>query len=49
MPAGLENPRCLSSEDDTYTLNSGETLLIPAALNTITLKADQATILEVYL
>ena len=45
----VEGTVAIISEDDTYTLNSGETLLIPAALNTITLKADQATILEVYL
>ena len=45
----VEGTVAIISEDDTYTLKSGETLLIPAALNIITLKADQATILEVYL
>lgn len=33
---------------ETYTVNNGETLLIPAALNTITLKAGNAKVLEVY-
>ena len=36
------------SEGETYTINNGETLLVPAALNTITLKAGNAKILEVY-
>ena len=36
------------SEGETYTINNGETLLVPAALNTITLKAGNAKVLEVY-
>ena len=33
---------------ETYTVNNGETLLVPAALNTIALKAGNAKVLEVY-
>ena len=36
------------SEETTYTVNNGETLLVPAALNTIALKAGNAKVLEVY-
>jgi mannose-6-phosphate isomerase len=36
------------SEGETYTINNGETLLVPATLNNITLKADNAKVLEVY-
>ena len=36
------------SEGTTYTVNNGETLLVPAALNTIALKAGNAKVLEVY-
>ena len=36
------------SEGETYTINNGETLLIPATLNNISLKADNAKVLEVY-
>ena len=36
------------SEGETYTINNGETLLIPATLNIISLKADNAKVLEVY-
>ena len=36
------------SEGETYTINNGETLLVPATLNNITLQADNAKVLEVY-
>ena len=36
------------SEGETYTINNGETLLVPATLNNIILKADNAKVLEVY-
>ena len=36
------------SEGETYTINNGETLLIPATLNNISLKADNAKVLEIY-
>ena len=36
------------SEGETYTINNGETLLVPATLNNISLKADNAKVLEVY-
>ena len=44
----VEGTVIVISEGETYTINNGETLLVPAALNTITLKAGNAKILEVY-
>ena len=38
----------LISEEETYTINTGETLLLPAAIKTIQLKAADAKVLEVY-
>ncbi len=38
----------LISEEKTYTINTGETLLLPAAIKTIQLKAENAKVLEVY-
>ena len=38
----------IKSEDKTYQLKKGETILLPASLNKIELKAENAKILEVY-
>ena len=36
------------SEGETYTINNGETLLLPASLKKITLQSESARVLEVY-
>jgi mannose-6-phosphate isomerase len=36
------------SEDNTYTINNGETILLPASVNKVQLKAENAKVLEVY-
>jgi mannose-6-phosphate isomerase len=36
------------SEGETYTINNGETLLLPASLKKITLQSENAKVLEVY-
>ncbi len=36
------------SEGETYTINNGETLLLPASLKNITLQSENAKVLEVY-
>ena len=36
------------SEGETYTINNGETLLLPATLNNMFLKAVNTKVLEVY-
>jgi mannose-6-phosphate isomerase len=36
------------SEGETYTINNGETLLLPASLKNITLQSENTKVLEVY-
>ena len=36
------------SEGETYTINNGETFLLPASLKKITLQSENARVLEVY-
>ena len=36
------------SEGETYTINNGETLILPASLKKITLQSESARVLEVY-
>jgi len=36
------------SEDKNYKINAGETLLVPAIINNVTLKSNQGKVLEVY-
>lgn len=38
----------LISEGETYTVNNGETLLLPASIKNVVLQADDAKVLEVY-
>ena len=38
----------LVSEDKTYTINNGETLLLPAAIKKVELQSNDAKVLEVY-
>ena len=39
----------ISHADDTYTLNTGETILLPATVNAVKITASQADLLEIYL
>ena len=36
-------------ENETYTLQKGETILLPATLNTIEIEAENTEIIEVYM
>ena len=44
----VEGVAYIVSEGKTYTINNGETLLLPASIKNIQLKADNAKVLEVY-
>ena len=44
----VEGTVSLISEETTYTINQGETLLLPASLKKVQLKAAAAKVLEVY-
>ena len=44
----VEGTLCLVSEKKSYTINKGETLLLPAAIKKVELESKDAKVLEVY-
>jgi len=44
----VEGTVVVVSEGETYTINKGETLLLPASINNVQLKAVNTKVLEVY-
>ncbi|MDV7188034.1 type I phosphomannose isomerase catalytic subunit [Lutibacter sp. TH_r2] len=45
----VEGDLILTCNNKEYKLNKGETILIPAVINSVSLKSDNSTLLEVYL